>query len=334
MQKTRFTFSGLRTKCSLALLLSYIICLGDPLKAQEIGIYSDVFLGAGASLAFHGTDTHFFNGLVRTDPTQAGEVVFSGAARVHAVDHDSHVETPVRLHGQADFVFPVGDTGIYQPLAVRALSTPENALKVRFHQSPPPQAELLGEIEQLSPNFYWTVEGDQSGLLELSWNNFSQLDAWVEELSALRLVGYTGAAWEILPATLSPLSLNEAVVPSLNEGAITTNAAVDFSNYTAFSLGATTLDTALYVSQAITPNGDGINDLWYIENIERYPQAVIRVYNRWGAQVFYQAHPYTNDWGGTYNNNNKPLPSAPYLYRIDLDGDGEVDLEGWIYINH
>ena len=93
-------------------------------------------------------------------------------------------------------------------------------------------------------------------------------------------------------------------------------------------------NTDIQVSQAITPTGDNRNDTWFIENIERYPAAVIRVYNRWGAQVFSQAGNYNNDWGGTFDNNSKPLPPAPYFYRIDLDADGVIDREGWIYINH
>ena len=50
--------------------------------------------------------------------------------------------------------------------------------------------------------------------------------------------------------------------------------------------------------------------------------------------VFFQANNYQNDWGGNFDNSSKPLPSAPYFYRIDLDNDGEIDREGWIYINH
>ena len=109
---------------------------------------------------------------------------------------------------------------------------------------------------------------------------------------------------------------------------------VDFSLYTALSLGVVAFNTALNISQAITPNGDGINDVWFIENIERYPKTSIRVYNRWGTQVFYQASHYKNDWGGTFEDNNKPLPPAPYYYRIDLDNNGKMEHEGWLYINH
>jgi gliding motility-associated-like protein len=86
------------------------------------------------------------------------------------------------------------------------------------------------------------------------------------------------------------------------------------------------------ISQAITPNGDGINDTWFINNIENHPNNIIRVYNRWGQEVFY-AEGYENDWNGHYENNAGPLPdAASYYYQIDLDGNGTLDYDGWIYI--
>ncbi|MDA9761261.1 gliding motility-associated C-terminal domain-containing protein, partial [Flavobacteriaceae bacterium] len=86
------------------------------------------------------------------------------------------------------------------------------------------------------------------------------------------------------------------------------------------------------VSQAITPNGDGVNDTWFINNIVNYPNCIIRVYNRWGQEVFYTVG-YQNDWNGHYENKSGSLPdSASYYYQIDIDGNGSLDQDGWIYI--
>lgn len=65
------------------------------------------------------------------------------------------------------------------------------------------------------------------------------------------------------------------------------------------------------VSEAITPNGDGINDRWYIQDIATYPQTEITVYNRLGVRVFSHKGNYQNNWDGTFN--GKPLPSARLL---------------------
>ena len=88
----------------------------------------------------------------------------------------------------------------------------------------------------------------------------------------------------------------------------------------------------LNVSQAITPNGDGINDTWVIYNIENHPGSTVRVFNRWGKEVFYSKD-YKNDWDGHYRDYKENLPSSgSYFYQIDLGGDGIIDAQGWLYI--
>lgn len=88
----------------------------------------------------------------------------------------------------------------------------------------------------------------------------------------------------------------------------------------------------LNVSQAITPNGDGINDTWVIYNIENHPGSTVRVFNRWGKEVFYSKN-YKNDWDGHYRDYKENLPSSgSYFYQIDLGGDGIIDAQGWLYI--
>ena len=80
------------------------------------------------------------------------------------------------------------------------------------------------------------------------------------------------------------------------------------------------------ISEAITANGDGINDTWMIYNIELHPNTSVRVFNRWGAQVYYNRD-YKNDWDG-----NSLPSSGSYYYQVDVDGDGTIDNKGWLYI--
>ena len=87
----------------------------------------------------------------------------------------------------------------------------------------------------------------------------------------------------------------------------------------------------LNVTQAITPNGDGINDTWVIYNLENHPGSIVRVFNTNGTQVFYSAM-YRNEWAGNYQGSSDMLPVGSYLYQIDLGGDGTIDAQGWLYI--
>ena len=303
------------------------------LKAQQVGIYSDVFVASDATLAIHSPETHFINGIIDTPENNPGRVSFVALAHGVSPHRDSHVEADVLSHGHANFIFPVGDSQVYQPLQIQDGTADD--LTVSFKLLGHSALAVTAPIEQLSNNFYWTVEGSKNARLSLSWNTASNLSQLTDELDALLIAGFNGSEWEMIPAMLEPFTFEgDNNVTSLSEGAITTTGIVDFSNYSAVTLAAKAILTEIQVSQAITPNGDDRNDIWYIENIERYPTAIIRVYNRWGAQVFFQAGNYNNNWGGTFENSSKPLPPAPYFYRIDLDADGAIDHEGWIYINH
>lgn len=81
------------------------------------------------------------------------------------------------------------------------------------------------------------------------------------------------------------------------------------------------------IPNAFTPNNDGINDQWIIENLHLYENAVVRIYNRWGQEVHYGD--YTDKWDGKCN--NMPVPSGPYVYILDLH-DGTPSYVGTITV--
>lgn len=83
----------------------------------------------------------------------------------------------------------------------------------------------------------------------------------------------------------------------------------------------------IIVYNGISPNGDGANDYFTIENIEHFPDNEVKVFNRWGNLVF-QIRGYDNTWDGRYG--NKMLPDGSYFYRILL-GDGR-QFTGFIQI--
>lgn len=64
----------------------------------------------------------------------------------------------------------------------------------------------------------------------------------------------------------------------------------------------------------ISPNGDGINDVWIIDNIDLFDDAIVEVYNRWGQQLFVSAPGYPIPWDGRYK--GKDLPVGTYYYVI------------------
>jgi len=55
----------------------------------------------------------------------------------------------------------------------------------------------------------------------------------------------------------------------------------------------------LNVPNVITPNGKGseLNELFYLKNLEFYPNTSLIIYNRWGLKLFETSN-YQNDWSG------------------------------------
>ncbi|HEY5367809.1 MAG TPA: gliding motility-associated C-terminal domain-containing protein [Hanamia sp.] len=84
----------------------------------------------------------------------------------------------------------------------------------------------------------------------------------------------------------------------------------------------------LFVPDAFTPNGDGINDTWVIETLEAYAGADVKVYNRYGQKIF-DNNGKSIWWDGTFKGN--PLSSGAYVYVIDLKNNTPVQ-KGVVYL--
>ncbi len=72
------------------------------------------------------------------------------------------------------------------------------------------------------------------------------------------------------------------------------------------------------ISSGFTPNNDGVNDRWIIDNIELFPESLVSIFNRWG-QLLYRQRAYNagNAWDGTYE--GQTLPVGTYYYTVELN---------------
>jgi gliding motility-associated-like protein len=94
----------------------------------------------------------------------------------------------------------------------------------------------------------------------------------------------------------------------------------------------TVIPYCVKVMSAFTPNGDGINDLWYVTQGTTCTKNIsVSVYNRYGSKVF-ESKNYNNDWNGRYR--NSPLSDGTYYYMIEvtLINDRKVFLKGDVTI--
>ncbi|MBS7320781.1 MAG: gliding motility-associated C-terminal domain-containing protein, partial [Myroides sp.] len=88
-------------------------------------------------------------------------------------------------------------------------------------------------------------------------------------------------------------------------------------------------DVVIY--QGVTPDGDGINDYFIIDNINQFPNNNVTIYNRWGRKV-YETSAYDSKGNvfrgvaeGTSVVGNEKLPTGTYYYVVEYlyDRDGE-----------
>ena len=91
-------------------------------------------------------------------------------------------------------------------------------------------------------------------------------------------------------------------------------------------------DEILVASGVLTPNSSGMESTWKIINIEKYPFARVRVYDKNGLEVL-NVTAYKNDWSGTYKDSGSMLPAGSYYYVVDLK-TGEKPMKGWLYITY
>lgn len=135
-------------------------------------------------------------------------------------------------------------------------------------------------------------------------------------------VAYTGFVNGEGPAQLSSLpnaytdataSYRPGTYPIYVDGATATN-------YSITQLQGTLTILSVYdaknIPNVITPNGDGINDIWNIPGILAYPVAEVRIFNRLGQQVYYSKG-YAKPFDGTMNGSQ--LSTGVYYYMIKVD---------------
>jgi gliding motility-associated-like protein len=95
------------------------------------------------------------------------------------------------------------------------------------------------------------------------------------------------------------------------------------------TLGVIGGSDCIKINEIITPNNDGFNDTWKIENIDLFPDAEVFVFTRWGKLVFNTKNIAGNEWNGTYK--GKLLPTDSYHYILHLN-DGSEPRSGVVSI--
>jgi gliding motility-associated-like protein len=62
----------------------------------------------------------------------------------------------------------------------------------------------------------------------------------------------------------------------------------------------------------VSPNNDGKNDYWQIQNVAIYQDFALEIFDQFGNTVFSKPGEYNNDWDGKLN--GRSLPDGNYYY--------------------
>ncbi|WP_333864807.1 gliding motility-associated C-terminal domain-containing protein, partial [Chitinophaga sp.] len=81
-----------------------------------------------------------------------------------------------------------------------------------------------------------------------------------------------------------------------------------------------------FIPNAITPNGDGINDRFVIPDLHKFRSTMLTIFNRWGNEVYHNPR-YDNRWDGN------GLSGGTYYYILKVDTpQGHKVIKGWIQL--
>jgi gliding motility-associated-like protein len=95
---------------------------------------------------------------------------------------------------------------------------------------------------------------------------------------------------------------------------------------------ATLIKNVLFIPKGFSPNNDGINDAFVIENTNGR-QILLEVYNRWGNRI-YRSKDYKNNWNGKTTEGihvGDEVPAGTYYYVVVVDNKEKY--VGYITIN-
>jgi gliding motility-associated-like protein len=107
----------------------------------------------------------------------------------------------------------------------------------------------------------------------------------------------TAYQWTVTDGTLVGGQGTNTAVVDIPEGNTATLLVFNPATSCPTTLRVVPDNRCLYFYNIITPNGDGQNDVFTIENIERYPNTTLTIFNRWGRRM-YHSDDYHNTFGG------------------------------------
>lgn len=271
---------------------------------------------------------NFTNGVVKVDSLEGAMVFQKNAVAINA-SNSSHADGEVEKIGNKEFVFPTGDAGFYRRVKIGAPANIQDSFLGKYYfknsNAGQPHQNRNESIKFIDDKEYWTIvkNGSKSDIvLTLSWDEqTTSQEITNKDSNNLKIVRWDEAAktW-----------VDEGGIVNLEDKTVTTITQV--GGYGIFTLALGYKENTpegtdkIIVYNAVSANGDGDNDYFFIENIQKYPNNSVEIYNRWGVKVF-ETKNYdssgnvfrgVSDGRSTFKKDEK-LPTGTYYYILKYE---------------
>lgn len=306
---------------------------------------SDIAFSLFNDFQIFGT-ANFYNGIIDIDHN-LGSLFFDKEGKAINASNKSYAQGEVEKSGKNNFVYPLGKKGYYRPAAIIDPVNPKTHINVEYFLESPdssfPVSNKAGVLETVNNTEYWTIHRVNPkgiAIVELSWNaNTTDPNLLKEDIETFHVV-----RWD----SEQNMWVDEGGIVDTNTKTVRTPTQINhFGVFTLATVNSEKIaEGGVIIYNAVSPNGDGYNDFFRIENIEQYPNNRVQIYNRWGVKVFERSN-YKNDENafigisegrGTINKNEK-LSTGTYYYVIkyehtDEKGSEMITRSGYLHLEN
>ncbi|WP_286382650.1 gliding motility-associated C-terminal domain-containing protein [Myroides odoratimimus] len=289
----------------------------------------------------------FERGHVVVNAPLSGAITFLDGSSIDKVSDDSHVVGFADREGKQEQVMPVGDGTYYRPIILGESKGAKDLFQTQYKYSNPLVGRAHSEknaIVEINNAEYWEVNSkasDAGVILTLSWDEkttpASLLLTPEKNLHILRWDA-SSSKWEDVGGIVDVSTKTVRTPMTINTNGI-------------FTLGTVNGDynAEIKIYNAVSPDGDGMNDYFIIENIDKYPNNSVQIVNRWGGKV-YSTNNYDRNGDGSMNvfrgeaegkgvSSSGKLPSGTYYYIVKYEvqtarGSEMITKTGYLHLEN
>lgn len=311
----------------------------------ESEFYNIIFENASLQPAFHlngdisvASRAVFNRGIIKNSSFDGKFTFKKNADHLNASDI-SFIDGKVSKLESENFIFPIGNKGYLMKTELTSSKNIDATTQYFFENSNPIflHSKKNSDILIIDDAQYWNIISmtGEKNIISLEWRTETTSTVITEPLndSEIKIVGWNKETnkWEVQIGTKDNQS--NKITAMISHAGIYTLARVKIKDV---------FPEDIEIFNGISPNNDGVNDIFFIKNIDKYPENSLEIYNRSGILVYEtKSYGISENWfngiskGNISINNGKILPSGTYFYILKLKktNGNTIDKTGYLYIN-